>query len=360
MVYSANRYLTLDEMKVNAQYILNYLMSKGWTKNAVCGMLGNMQTESTINPGIWQSLAEGNLSGGFGLVQWTPASKYIDWADANGLPFQEMDSNLKRILYEVDNNIQWINENMTFSQFTQSTDTPYNLAMLFLSSYERPANPNQPTRGTQADYWFNNLDGSGSSGGYQLAKFPMDMINITQGENGSYSHKGTLCIDFVGSTDRYPYYAPCDCECIATGQNSYLVWKSDKEVMCADGQVRNIVWVNVHESPLTHSVGTKLNKGDLMGHTGIGGNVTGDHWHFNVIEGSTYNGWAYTPDSRLAGTELHIFDVFAVNGVNIVNGLGYDWKTSDYIDGSTGNENGNKSSNNIVALLLCDALNGWK
>jgi hypothetical protein len=187
----------------------------------------------------------------------------------------------------------------------------------------------------------------------------MDMINVTQGENGDYSHKGTLCIDFVGTTDQYPYYAPCDCECIATGQDSYLVWKSDKPVMCADGQVRSIVWVNVHESPLTHSVGTKLTKGQLMGHTGIGGNVTGDHWHFNVIEGTTYNGWAYTPDSRLAGTELHIYDVFAVNGVNIVNGNGYAWKTSDYIDGSTGGETTNKNSQ-LIHLLLSDALNGWK
>jgi hypothetical protein len=162
MVYSGNRYLSTDEMTVNAQYILDYLTPKGWTKNAICGMLGNMQSESTINPAIWQSLDSGNLDGGFGLVQWTPASKYIDWANANGLPYEEMDSNLARILYEVENNIQWINGNMTFKEFTTSTDTPYNLAMNFLSSYERPANPDQPNRGNQAQYWFDNLDGNGS------------------------------------------------------------------------------------------------------------------------------------------------------------------------------------------------------
>lgn len=48
-------------------------------------MLGNMETESTINPGIWQSLNSGNASGGFGLTQWTPATKYINWANNNGL-----------------------------------------------------------------------------------------------------------------------------------------------------------------------------------------------------------------------------------------------------------------------------------
>jgi hypothetical protein len=150
----------MDEMTVNAQYILDYLASRGWTKNAVCGMLGNMQTESTINPAIWQGLDSGNMSGGFGLVQWTPASKYIDWANSSGLDYTQMDSNLARILYEVDNNIQWINAYMTFKQFTTSTDTPNNLAMMFLSSYERPADPNQPNRGTQADYWYQTLTGS--------------------------------------------------------------------------------------------------------------------------------------------------------------------------------------------------------
>lgn len=83
-LYNSNSYLTLDQMKVNAQYILDYLRNRGWTKNAVCGMLGNMQTESTINPGIWQSLKKNHHSNGFGLVQWTPASKYINWANAQG------------------------------------------------------------------------------------------------------------------------------------------------------------------------------------------------------------------------------------------------------------------------------------
>lgn len=164
-MYSENRYLTLSEMTVNAQYILGYFTSRGWTKNAVCGMLGNMQTESTINPGIWESLNEGNMSGGYGLVQWTPATKYTNWADTNSLSWGDMDSQLKRILYEVQHNIQWQHPTMTFAQYTQSTDTAYNLGLLFLAHYEMPTNPNQPIRGTQATYWYDHLTGGGSSGG---------------------------------------------------------------------------------------------------------------------------------------------------------------------------------------------------
>lgn len=160
-LYCSNSYLSISQMTTNAQYILNYLRDRGWTKNAVCGMLGNMQTESTINPGIWQSLKENNMSGGFGLVQWTPATKYIDWANQNNLTVANMDSQLQRILYEVANGIQFYatsSYNMSFSQFTKSTESAYYLACVFLHNYERPANASQDeTRGNQAAKWYNTL-----------------------------------------------------------------------------------------------------------------------------------------------------------------------------------------------------------
>ena len=158
--YSGNCYLTKSQMTSNAQYILSYLRTRGWTKNAVCGMLGNMESESTINPGIWQSLKENNMSGGFGLVQWTPASKYIDWANSHGLAINQIDSQLKRIIYEVENKVQWYGTSqypMTFSEFATSTNTAYNLACAFLYNYERPASPSPKTRGDQATYWYNTL-----------------------------------------------------------------------------------------------------------------------------------------------------------------------------------------------------------
>jgi hypothetical protein len=165
MVYSENRFLSIEEMTENAQYILDYLFSLGWTKNAICGMLGNMQTESSINPGIWQNLDEGNTSLGFGLVQWTPATKMRNWATSNGLNPDEMDSNIQRIIYEVQNNIQWINSSMTFYEFTQSTISPEQCAYLFISSYERPADPDQPNRQTQARYWYDLLVAGSHNGG---------------------------------------------------------------------------------------------------------------------------------------------------------------------------------------------------
>lgn len=160
---SGNRYLSMNEMTTNAQEIMNQLTSRGWTKNAVAGMLGNMQSESTINPGIWESLSP-NVNRGFGLVQWTPATKLISWAGGQGLDYTSGDVQLQRIDWELANNQQWAATSqypMSFQEFKVSTLTPEYLAQVFLRNYERPLNPNQPIRSTQARYWYDNIEGSG-------------------------------------------------------------------------------------------------------------------------------------------------------------------------------------------------------
>lgn len=135
--------LSQEEMNVNALYIYNYLISNGWSVNAIAGMLGNMEAESTINSGRWQSEDVGNTSMGYSLVQWTPATKYIDWCSEQGYSDpSEMDNALSRILYELKNNIQWIatsSYNFTFEEFSKSALSVAELSKAFLLNYERPA-----------------------------------------------------------------------------------------------------------------------------------------------------------------------------------------------------------------------------
>lgn len=159
-VISGNRFLTMNEMKNNAAYIWWYLSQRGWTANAVAGMLGNMQVESTINPAIWERLDLGNTSGGFGLVQWTPATKLIEWANSNNREYQDMNTQLDRIEWELANGVQYYptdNYPETFAQFKTSTKDPSYLGMAFLANYERPADPDQPARGTNATFWYNYI-----------------------------------------------------------------------------------------------------------------------------------------------------------------------------------------------------------
>ena len=133
--------LSTTQMNVNANYIKTYLTYENWSIEAICGLLGNMQNESALNPARWQSNDVGNMSGGYGLTQWTPATKYINWATENGYnDYGAMDSNLARLIYEVNNHVQYYPTSgypETFSEFTQSSKTPYYLACVFAWNYER-------------------------------------------------------------------------------------------------------------------------------------------------------------------------------------------------------------------------------
>lgn len=354
------RWLSETESLQNAQMVADHFAGTEWTKNSISAMLGNMRHESSINPDMYEYGYAWGDDRGYGLVQWTPRSKYWDWALANGLSPRLGDSQLARIDYEVTNNIQWIKTtsyNLTFSEFrTSTTDVSY-LTEAFTWNYERPnaqaGQDSMPERKAFALRCFNELDWTGVGGGdcIQLAQFPINRIQITQGENGSFSHSGNWAMDFVGTYSKYPYYAPCDCELIQRiDSEAMYVWKSNGEVMCADGQKREIKWWCIHEDPLVFSVGKMLTKGELMGHTGVGAFATGDHAHFEV----------FTMDSL----PLHLYDVFAVNGVDIVEGLGYNWRTSDYVDcsggGGTPADPVRNKVKDYIVLLLTDAVNGWK
>ena len=169
----SNIYLERSQMTDNAQYIADYLIGNGWTQNAVAGILGNMEQESTMNPGLWQDLKYENMSGGYGLVQWTPATEYTSWADRNGYPWGGdtssptvyVNGQLERILWEVRYDQQWIATSafpFSFTAFTQSGEAPEYLAEAFMKNYERPGIPELEKRKQNARYWFENLQYGGS------------------------------------------------------------------------------------------------------------------------------------------------------------------------------------------------------
>lgn len=156
--YTGNFYLTEEQMQVNAKDFWRIMSGSGWTMESVCGMLGNMETESTINPGIWQDLNPNHAQPwGYGLVQWTPSTPYFAWCNKYGLQRDRMETACAKINYEFQHNEQWIPTStypMTFAEFKTSTDPPGALAMVFLYDYERPADLNQPKRATQAEKWY--------------------------------------------------------------------------------------------------------------------------------------------------------------------------------------------------------------
>lgn len=169
--FESSETLTAEQQQQNAKYIHSFLNSKGWKLNAIAALLGNMQAESGLNPGRWQSDIVGNTAAGYGLVQWTPATKYIDWCYSEGYSDpSEMDSGLNRIIYEVGAGIQWISTDtysFSFEDFTKSNSDAGELAKAFLLNYERPSDQGasvQSYRAGLALEWLAFLKNNGSQG----------------------------------------------------------------------------------------------------------------------------------------------------------------------------------------------------
>src|SRR5699024_4085885 len=144
------KWLSESESLKNAQEVVNYLYTeqKEWSKESISALIGNMRHESSVNPNMYEYGYDWSNDRGYGLVQWTPRSKYWNWALSKGYSESEIrngNAQLERIDYEVDNNIQWIAKadnfnGLTFKEFrTNSKNLSVNeLTEAFTWGYERP------------------------------------------------------------------------------------------------------------------------------------------------------------------------------------------------------------------------------
>lgn len=155
----------------NMNLVYDYFISKGWTPNAIAGMLGNMMVESTVNPWLFQhhNLDWNNVpailtdNGGMGLTQWTPCRKYYNWALNENKDPQSGFTMCDRIKYEQDNGLQWSLDNIlhyNWEDYVTSTQSPEMLARVFVWAYERPADPDVSQRQRNARWCFDNIPGS--------------------------------------------------------------------------------------------------------------------------------------------------------------------------------------------------------
>lgn len=179
------RWLSQSESLNNAQMVVNHFVGTDWTKASLSAMCGNMRHESSINPDMYEYGYDWSADRGYGIVQWTPRSKYWDWATARGLEPRNGDSMLARIDYEVENDIQWIANghqvrygngtkyDFSFTAFRQNSPglSVDQLTEAFTWNYEGPnytAGTNSlPDRKSFANLCFSSLDftGTGEGGG---------------------------------------------------------------------------------------------------------------------------------------------------------------------------------------------------
>lgn len=162
---------TDPEAQENVLMMVSILAPLGWTINAVAALAGNQYAESAFNPWRWESDTV-NTARGYGLFQYTPATKYINSSIAAGYtgfaPNYPMgtggqDDGTAQLLF-MHNNVDggYIRTNaypLTMEQFRTSTQDPGYLALAWLYNYERPGDPSATAaeRAAQARWWYDWL-----------------------------------------------------------------------------------------------------------------------------------------------------------------------------------------------------------
>lgn len=111
---------------------------------------------------------------------------------------------------------------------------------------------------------------------------------VSQGVNGSYSHKGTKAIDFGSLKDYQDYnlYAPFDGTVVwadTVAKGAAIAFQSDEPVEYADGTVDYMTVITGHDNNRPN-VGTKFKQGQLYSHHGTAGGVS-KHSHLEVQRG---------------------------------------------------------------------------
>lgn len=176
---------TSQEAQDNGLMFLAILMARGWTKEACAGAWGNIGHESGYNPWRWQYDQvmpstypdfDTDRNHGYGLVQFTPAGKYIhnqtaiamtgfgpNYSDITG---SQDDGTVQTIIMDMiadqQPDPQWLPASyygytLTWTQFRTGQYTPEYLAKAWLHQYERPADQSataENNRAQEARYWY--------------------------------------------------------------------------------------------------------------------------------------------------------------------------------------------------------------
>ena len=180
-----------------------------------------------------------------------------------------------------------------------------------------------------------------ASDGTEVCLFPFEYLYMSQDEGGDYSHQGTYNLDFLGWGENgrvtgCAFYAPCTLRCVDIWDPSSnnRVYQSKEKVYLADGTKDYLTIAFAHDDNPPYSVGDEIRQGDLLGHTGTTGRVTGDHTHSCCGKGA-YQGFVQRGTAIIDGQVVPLYDLANrvhywratyVNDTVIVEGYNHPWR----------------------------------
>ena len=157
------KYFDKTKQQNNANEFYNYFNNYGATLEAICGMLGNITRESTLNPGIKQGISS-NL--GWGLIQWTPATILTNWCKQYKYNWYDGFAQCERIKCEGEGTQgaggYWLPTTAypyKWSEFIALTDVE-EATKAYLYERERAGIEALDTRLKYASEWYNYFTGS--------------------------------------------------------------------------------------------------------------------------------------------------------------------------------------------------------
>ena len=130
--------------------IASYLYGKGWTKHGIAGLLGNLEGESSIDPGMY---SERDGKNNTGLCSWINGrvTSLKNFAKKNDRDYKDLYTQVDFILYELKTGYKGWEKEMKNSKSYKTS------ASWFMLEYERPSSKNPTHRIGLAKKWYNKI-----------------------------------------------------------------------------------------------------------------------------------------------------------------------------------------------------------
>ena len=154
--------LTADEKYDNAILTYYTLSHMGFTDEAAAGVMGNITAEGDFNPGQWEHGFNMAPSSGFGMFQFTPSTKYTNYAAIMNVNINDPDQNGPCQLQWLDDHPSQWNASAagySYDAYKQLSDERA-AAIAWMLYWERPASTTPAQRQARADnasYWLNEI-----------------------------------------------------------------------------------------------------------------------------------------------------------------------------------------------------------